>query len=467
MRASRRCSAASSGSLAAPEQAQVVAGPGDAVGVAQLLVQRPGAIVVGGRSRGIPAGPGEVAPERAAHRRVTPVPDPLDAVEARPRPGRVRRGRRTARRRAAARWPARDLAAGPDHPRPSRAPAGRSSGPRRGGLGCSRTSRGRRRARVPGRPGRWPPRTRRPRAGWPGRRRRRPPTRSRHPCPSAPRSAPRPSRSTGSAGCGSRPPRRASASSSAAYSRRLSSIVNSVVPRRSRRRTRLFSTSEAMLSTTSGTSPTCCAASSDHPPTNTDNRRNSARSSGPSRSWLHASAARKVRCRSGPSRAPLVSSRIRCRRRNVSSPGVNRFRRAAASSRASGSPSSRMQISAIDAALAVVRAKSGWNAAHPVQQHRDRRRRREAFQVGEVVRCAAASAATPGTPARPARAAAPGWSRAAAGAGTRRGELRVRGQPRSRVRRCPRPAAGVGPPPPPRRDRRAVGRLNRRARERA
>ena len=72
-----------------------------------------------------------------------------------------------------------------------------------------------------------------------------------------------------------------------------------------------------------------------------------------------------MRCRAGASRALLVSSRIRDRSRIASSPRVNSFARAAASSSASGRPSSRRQISAIAAALAEVTLKSGWMRRTP------------------------------------------------------------------------------------------------------
>ena len=150
-----------------------------------------------------------------------------------------------------------------------------------------------------------------------------------------------------------------------------------------RRRTRLLSTSEAVVSTTSAAPQTCSAASSVHPPTNTDSRRNSTRSSGPRRSWLHVSAARNVRCRSGPSRAPLVNSRIRCRRRNVSSPAVNSLRRAVASSRASEPVETDADLGERGSVGGGDR-EVGLEPAHPVQQHRDRRRLGEPFQVVDV-----------------------------------------------------------------------------------
>ena len=116
-----------------------------------------------------------------------------------------------------------------------------------------------------------------------------------------------------------------------------------------------------MVATGSSRSHTSPAASRVAPPTNTDSRRNAARSSGLSRSWLHAKAARSVRCRWGTSRAVLIRMLSRWRSRKVSSPGVKSLRRAAASSNPSGSPSSRAQISASAARLSGVTVNSGSN----------------------------------------------------------------------------------------------------------
>ena len=67
---------------------------------------------------------------------------------------------------------------------------------------------------------------------------------------------------------------------------------------------------------------------------------NRRRSSGDRRSWLHAIAPRSVRCRSGRSRAPPPRSRLRSSRSRICA-GRSSRTRAAASSRASGSPPSR------------------------------------------------------------------------------------------------------------------------------
>ena len=82
----------------------------------------------------------------------------------------------------------------------------------------------------------------------------------------------------------------------------------------------------------------------------------------PSRSWLHAIAARRLRCR--PAGASWASS-SRCRlcRRTASSPGSNCVNRAAATSSASGSPSSWRQIVTRWCRLAASRAKPGRTAA--------------------------------------------------------------------------------------------------------
>ena len=68
---------------------------------------------------------------------------------------------------------------------------------------------------------------------------------------------------------------------------------------------------------------------------------------------------RRVRCRSGRSRAPPVRSGSRRSRRASIAWGVSTFPRAAASSIASGRPSRRRQISATAAAFSSVSAKSG------------------------------------------------------------------------------------------------------------
>ena len=94
-------------------------------------------------------------------------------------------------------------------------------------------------------------------------------------------------------------------------------------------------------------------------------------------------AARSVRCRAGRSRAPPVSTPSRRPSRSSSARGGSSLIRAAASSIASGSPSSRWQISATAGAFSLVTREVGPDLARPrdEQGHRlvlaELRRRRE------------------------------------------------------------------------------------------
>ncbi len=107
---------------------------------------------------------------------------------------------------------------------------------------------------------------------------------------------------------------------------------------------------------------TCSAASVDTPPGKTARRSTRSRSVVESRSQLHSTTARRVRCRGRAVRLPPVSRRKRSSSRSAScSTGMVRLR-AAASSRASGRPSSRRQIWATASALSPVSAKSGRTA---------------------------------------------------------------------------------------------------------
>ena len=91
---------------------------------------------------------------------------------------------------------------------------------------------------------------------------------------------------------------------------------------------------------------TASAASIVQPPGKTASRRKTVCSSGESRSWLQAIVSRIVCCRAGRVRAPPVSSGKRGSSRVSSAAGGSTLTRAAASSMASGKPSSRAQISA-------------------------------------------------------------------------------------------------------------------------
>ena len=136
--------------------------------------------------------------------------------------------------------------------------------------------------------------------------------------------------------------------------------VSSIMKRPSRRRSRLLSTRAPRLS--SVTSQTPSAASSVQPPTKTPSRTNAWRSSGPSRSKLQWIVAASVCWRAGASRGPLGSMFGSRSSRSRISPGASSFARAAASSIASGSPSSCLQTRATSGALAVSSSNSGSTA---------------------------------------------------------------------------------------------------------
>ena len=128
---------------------------------------------------------------------------------------------------------------------------------------------------------------------------------------------------------------------------------------------RLLCTSDSMPSMMSTprsrfVSATASAASNVQPPMNTEMRRKSRCSASPSRSWLQAIAPRSVCWRAGRSRAPPVRIWSRVSIRPRSADGGSVFTRAAASSIASGRPSSRLQISPIARAFSLVSAKAGF-----------------------------------------------------------------------------------------------------------
>ena len=131
-----------------------------------------------------------------------------------------------------------------------------------------------------------------------------------------------------------------------------------------RTRTMLLSARASRPSTTSRPRPpvgstTFWAISASHPPTNTASRRKIACSSSDSRSWLQEIAPRRVRWRSGRSRAPPASrSRLDSSRSRMAT-GPNTRVRAAASSMASGSPSRRLTMAPTAARSASVATASG------------------------------------------------------------------------------------------------------------
>ena len=108
-----------------------------------------------------------------------------------------------------------------------------------------------------------------------------------------------------------------------------------------------------------GPPDTASAAASVNPPANTARRRHSVRSGGVSKSQLQSVSARSVRCRGRTARGPPDSSVNRSSSRPAISCGVSARTRAAASSMASGMPSSRRQISLTAAAFPAVSAKPG------------------------------------------------------------------------------------------------------------
>jgi len=104
---------------------------------------------------------------------------------------------------------------------------------------------------------------------------------------------------------------------------------------------------------------TASAAGRPNVPANTPSRANSTCSPGDSRSKLQSSVFFSVRCRSGRSRAPAVSTCSRSPSRASSAEGGSILTLAAASSMASGRPSSRRQICATAWALSPFSSKPG------------------------------------------------------------------------------------------------------------
>ena len=145
----------------------------------------------------------------------------------------------------------------------------------------------------------------------------------------------------------------------------MAGIANHARDPRSCSRTRLPSTSSPSASTASVPSRPAdihSAASSPNPPRKTPRRSSSSRWSSPSSRVLHSMVACMVRWRSGRSRAPPASSVSAWSSRSTIASGVRTLARAAASSSASGAPSSAAQIASTDAAFSSVTAKSGLTA---------------------------------------------------------------------------------------------------------
>ncbi len=115
---------------------------------------------------------------------------------------------------------------------------------------------------------------------------------------------------------------------------------------------------------------TASTASMVHPPAKTATRRKHTCSVSLSRSWLHSMAASRVLCRGRLARLPPVSSRNLLPSRAASCATVSALTRAAASSMASGMPSSCRQISPTAATFPAVRPNPGRASAARSQNSR-------------------------------------------------------------------------------------------------
>ncbi|HXL96168.1 MAG TPA: hypothetical protein VN969_45235 [Streptosporangiaceae bacterium] len=122
------------------------------------------------------------------------------------------------------------------------------------------------------------------------------------------------------------------------------------------------STSSTSSLLTEPPAQTAVAASSVAPPEKPEKRRHSACSASSSRSQLQSTTARSVWCLGSAVRLPPVSSRKRSSSRVATCSGSIVRIRAAASSMASGIPSSARQIRSAAGAVSVVRAKPGLTA---------------------------------------------------------------------------------------------------------
>ncbi len=170
---------------------------------------------------------------------------------------------------------------------------------------------------------------------------------------------------------------------SRASSNRVSPWRSSPIRRRlcSARRSRPPNTSSGASSP--GIPHTDSAVSIGPPPANTPSRANRRWSSGSSRSWLQSMAPRSVRWRSGRSRPPDDSRPSRSPSRCAIAAGESSRIRAAASSIASGRPSSRRTTSATWAPFSGVSVKSGRTA---IARSTNRRTASAAMRVADVGR---------------------------------------------------------------------------------
>ena len=149
--------------------------------------------------------------------------------------------------------------------------------------------------------------------------------------------------------------------------------------------TRDLSTSRDTTAATGSDNPpahTCSAASRANPPANTDSRRNTARSSSASRSWLQSSVAANVACRSGTPWIRPVSVASASSSRAASSAAARCAILEAASSSASGMPSRRRQMRATGRAV----AESSRNAgeAFPARSRNSCTESRRASRAGSA-----------------------------------------------------------------------------------
>ena len=119
-------------------------------------------------------------------------------------------------------------------------------------------------------------------------------------------------------------------------------------------------------------SQTASMASRVRPPEKTARRAKSSCSPSSRSAWLHSIVLLKVRCRSGRSRAPPIRSFRRLPSLFSIALGGSILILAAASSMASGSPSSLTQISATAGAFSLVTLKSGFDSLRPIHEEPNR-----------------------------------------------------------------------------------------------
>ncbi len=206
-----------------------------------------------------------------------------------------------------------------------------------------------------------------------------------------------------------------------AYSRTIASSEKTARPSIS-----VCFTSEASTSAASPSSPlpsherptpTASTASRVNRVAKTPRSSSSSRWSSGSRPTLQSIAARIVRCRSGRSRTAAVSSGRLCSRRCAMPRGLSSRTFAAASSMASGRPSSRRQMSMMSAAFSSVMAKPGLTAAARSTKSMQAEERSARSRLGDAVGIRRRAAPRRRTPARRGSAArcgsSPGTSPAA------------------------------------------------------